>query len=86
MKVTVRKGALDSIPEDDRVDLMAELEKVFASADPKSPPGQPVISIPATAKVCPNCGGDFVEVTVAAGKRFLDCDGCDGAFMQAVDA
>lgn len=86
MKVTVRKGALDSIPEDDRVDLMAELEKVFANADPKSPPGQPVVSIPVTTTACPNCGGDFVEVTVAAGKRFLDCNGCDGAFMQVVDA
>ncbi len=85
VKVKVRKGALDRIPEEDRAGLLEEITAIFESADP-STLGTPVRELPAEGpRVCLDCGGPLKPhgVVNLDGEmvQFFDCPACDQAFV-----
>jgi len=85
MKVEVREGAFDSIPESEREAVMADVMKLFENFDPEDPPGQKVLFLAPGVMTCPRCDGELQEegpaVDLGEGKTiFRECVACDLLF------
>ena len=87
------REALEKVPAEDRSRVAAEIARVFEDFDPANPPGEPVVPLAPGTRVCPNCGGELVELTVIGGEDpsiprslILDCETCDAGFSELVDA
>jgi hypothetical protein len=94
-KVHGLEKALESVPPEERPDLLSEIESIFEDFDPENPPGEPVVELAPGTRTCPKCGADLVELTVVpagagpdpAGPPLLllDCEECEVGYCQTLE-
>jgi hypothetical protein len=83
--------ALENVPEEQRAELAAELEKELGAFDPDDPPGEPVPAVPLGTRTCPSCSGTLVELgfiprAESESVCVLECESCDGTFCESLAA
>src|SRR5262245_49324441 len=88
-KIHGLEKALESIPEEERTLVAAEIEEALSDFDPDDPPGERVLPVASGTRTCPNCSGDLVElgsIPAMSPERaqmcLLECQSCDATFCE----
>lgn len=79
--------ALESVPEQERASVVAEIQDELSDFDPENPPGELVLPVPPGTRTCPSCSGTLVELGVMPHPDgdsvcILECEQCDEAFCE----